>query len=111
MLTQRIAVCLTVLILFAAHAMDAAGAAEHVISQKGRQFSEAELTVHVGDTVFFANDDDVPHNVVSTSGRNAFDLGHQPPGVATPVTFTEPGEMKIECLMHPRMHLTILVKR
>jgi plastocyanin len=46
------------------------------------------MTVRRGESVVFVNDDTVPHNVVSASGGNGFDLGQQPPNHATPVTFT-----------------------
>ena len=84
-------------------------AGEHTVTQKNRAFSASEITIKKGDTVIFLNDDDVPHNVVSTSPGNEFDLGKQVPGVETPVTFTAPGEVKVECLIHPRMQMRLKV--
>src|SRR5205823_13979047 len=37
----------------------------HVITQKDKAFSVAELTAKSGDTIVFKNDDDVAHNVFS----------------------------------------------
>ena len=88
-----------------------ASAAEQTISQKDRAFWPASVTIKAGDTVDFVNDDDVSHNVVSTSSGHEFDLGEQKPGVGTSVTFTTPGEVEVRCLIHPRMRATIKVTK
>jgi len=87
----------------------AAGAADHVVHQKGRAFSVSEMTVARGEPVVFLNDDTVPHNIMSTTPDNAFDLGTQMPGNAIPVTFDKAGIVTVICAIHPRMHLTITV--
>lgn len=87
----------------------AAAASEQVVHQKGRAFSAATLTVRRGEPVIFLNDDTVPHNVTSQSADNAFDLGSQMPGNATPVTFDKAGRVDVICAIHPRMHMTIIV--
>jgi plastocyanin len=80
-----------------------------VVHQKGRAFSTANLTVARGQTVMFENDDNVPHNVMSESTDNAFDLGSQAPGTVTPVTFDKVGVVQVICAIHPRMRMTIVV--
>ncbi len=80
-----------------------------VIRQKGRAFSTSSITVARGTPVTFLNDDNVPHNVLSETPDNAFDLGSQPPGSATPVTFDKAGTVAVICAIHPRMHMTIIV--
>jgi plastocyanin len=80
-----------------------------VIHQKGRSFSSAVLTIKRGEPVTFLNDDNVPHNVLSDSPDNAFDLGSQAPGSATPVTFDKAGIVAVICAIHPRMRMTIVV--
>jgi plastocyanin len=94
---------------FASGAM-VAFAAERTISQKGRAFSETEITLSKDETILFVNDDDVTHNVISTSAGNEFNLGAQAPGVSTPVTFKTAGEVKVRCAIHPRMQLIVKVK-
>jgi plastocyanin len=84
-------------------------AAERSIFQKGKLFSENVLSIKKGDTLLFVNDDNVAHNVMSTSPGNEFNLGSQLPGVATPVTFNATGEVDVVCAIHPRMHLTVNV--
>jgi plastocyanin len=87
----------------------AAGSSELVIHQKGRMFSQSEISIRTGETVVFANDDTVPHNVISSSAGNEFNLGSQAPGTATPVTFTTSGEVQVLCGIHPRMRMQIKV--
>jgi plastocyanin len=69
----------------------------------------AALTVARGEQVVFLNDDTVPHNIMSTTPDNAFDLGTQTPGDVTPVSFDKAGVVAVICAIHPRMHLTITV--
>jgi plastocyanin len=51
----------------------------------------------------------VPHNIISTSKGNEFNLGSQPPGAATDVTFKEVGEAQVICAIHPRMKMTVKI--
>ncbi len=83
--------------------------AENIVHQQGRLFSFAPATVRKGEPVTFLNDDSVPHNVISVSPGNEFDLGSQRPGTSTDVTFTQAGEVQIMCAIHPRMKMTISV--
>jgi plastocyanin len=84
-------------------------AVNHTVHQKGRMFSSEFGTVRKGETIIFLNDDTVPHNVVSLSPGNEFDLESQRPGSSTEVTFTRAGDVQIICAIHPRMKMTILV--
>ena len=84
-------------------------AATQVIHQQGRAFSSESLTVKKGEPLTFLNDDTVPHNIMSTSAGNEFNLGSQPPGSSTDVTFKETGEVAVICAIHPRMRMTIKV--
>ena len=89
----------------------AAAQADLVIHQRNRAFSSSVITVARGQPVIFLNDDTVPHNAMSASARNAFDLGSQLPGTATPVTFDQAGIVAVTCAIHPRMRMTIIVTR
>ena len=68
----------------------ALAATSATITQKGRVFSSESVTIKKGEAVTFANDDSVPHNIVSTSKGNEFNLGSQAPGAATDVTSRNP---------------------
>ena|SRR5215467_9246662 len=84
-------------------------AAERTIGQKGKVFSETDIIVKVGDKLVFNNDDNVAHNVLSTSSGNEFNLGAQAPGVSSSVTFKTAGDVKIMCAIHPRMQMNVKV--
>jgi plastocyanin len=87
----------------------AALAASQTITQKGRVFSTEHVTIKKGEALTFVNDDSVPHNIVSTSKGNEFNLGSQPPGASTDVTFKEVGDATVICAIHPRMKLQVTV--
>ncbi len=84
-------------------------AAEQTVSQKGRRFSMSEATLKKGDVLVFQNDDNVAHNILSTTPGNEFNLHSQPPGASTPVTFDKTGDIKIVCAIHPTMQMMVKV--
>jgi plastocyanin len=84
-------------------------AANLTITQKGRMFSSESVTIKKGEALTFLNDDTVPHNIVSTSTGNEFNLGSQPPGAATDVTFKVSGDVLVICAIHPRMKMMVKV--
>ena len=84
-------------------------AANQVIHQQGRVFSSESVTIKKGDALTFVNDDTVPHNIMSASKGNEFNLGSQPPGTSTDVTFKESGDVQVICAIHPRMKMMVKV--
>ena len=94
---------------FVAGAVVAAAAAERTINQKGKAFSANDVSIKKGDTLVFVNDDNVAHNIFSTSPGNDFNLGSQPPGNSTSVTFDKPGNIDIMCAIHPLMKMKVKV--
>jgi plastocyanin len=84
-------------------------AANLTIMQKGRMFSSESVSIKKGETLTFLNDDSVPHNIMSTSQGNEFNLGSQPPGASTDVTFKVAGEVQVICAIHPRMKMMVKV--
>lgn len=84
-------------------------AANEVIHQQGRAFSAESVTVKRGEALTFLNDDTVPHNIMSASKGNEFNLGSQAPGSSTDVSFNEAGEVLVICAIHPRMKMTVKV--
>jgi plastocyanin len=84
---------------------------EHVVSQKGKAFSLKKLSIHVGDTVKFLNEDPFSHNIFSLSETKSFDLGTYPQGQARNVTFDKPGTVEVECAIHPEMKMSIEVSK
>jgi len=84
-------------------------AATEVIHQQGRAFSSESISVKKGDAVTFLNDDTVPHNIMSASKGNEFNLGSQAPGTSTDVSFKEAGDVQVICAIHPRMKMMVKV--
>lgn len=84
-------------------------AATEVIHQQGRVFSSESISVKKGEAVTFLNDDTVPHNIMSASKGNEFNLGSQAPGMSTDVSFKEAGDVQVICAIHPRMKMTVKV--
>ena len=84
-------------------------AASHTIHQKGRVFSMDNFAIKKGSSLTFLNDENIPHNIMSISKRNEFNLGSQAPGTATDVTFKEVGDVQVICAIHPRMKMTLKV--
>ena len=85
-------------------------AQDHVVAQKNKAFAVKKLSVKVGDTVKFVNEDSFAHNVFSLSPAKSFDLGSFGNGGSKTVTFDKPGKIEVECAVHPDMRLDIEVK-
>ncbi len=77
-------------------------------------FDPQELTVQVGDTVTWTNNDDVPHTVtagtVDMPTPEEFDSGQLQPGDTFSYTFDEAGTFDYFCTLHPDMTATIIVE-
>jgi plastocyanin len=87
-----------------------ADGASVTVSQKDRAFAPTAVTVKLGGTLVFKNDDDVTHNSFSTSKGNEFNSKAQQPGETASVTFKAPGEVEIRCAFHPKMRMTVTVQ-
>jgi plastocyanin/DNA-binding beta-propeller fold protein YncE len=73
--------------------------ATHSVSLQNLQYNPAQLTVAVGDTVTWTNNDTVTHSV--TGGPlNSPDLN---PGASYTFTFTSAGTVDYHCRFHPDM--------
>jgi len=72
-------------------------------------FAPANLTVPVGATVTWTNQDDVPHNIRSAEGQTL-----KSPVMDTDqrfsFTFTKAGTYSYFCGIHPKMTGTVVVK-
>lgn len=82
----------------------------HLVWQKDKQFPFPELEVAVGDTVVFSNEDEIIHNVFSTTEGQRFNVRRQLPGSMTPVLFTRKGTVLIRCAFHSTMRLSVIVR-
>lgn len=82
-----------------------------MIDQKDKRFSTQEVKIRVGDTVKFVNSDGFFHNVFSLSDTKTFDLGSYPKGQSRTVKFDKPGEVEVECAIHPEMKMRVKVEK
>jgi len=84
-------------------------AGNQMIHQQGRVFGPDSVTIKKGEALTFVNDDTIPHNIMSASKGNEFNLGSQAPGLSTDVTFKESGDVQVICAIHPRMKMMVKV--
>jgi plastocyanin len=84
-----------------------ASAADAVVKIANFTFGPQTLTVPVGTTVTFENDDDIPHVVVEKDGKfrsKALDTGDK-----FTQQFTAAGTVEYYCAIHPMMTGKIVV--
>lgn len=74
----------------------------------GTAFTPAEITVGVGDTVTWVNDDPFPHNV--TALHREFRSSDLPPETHWTFTAKRTGRFDYHCTLHPGMHGTLVVE-
>jgi plastocyanin len=79
------------------------------VSEEGIAFNPAEVTVGVGDTVTWTNDDSVPHDVTADSFSSG-EPGGMSPGDTFEHTFEEAGTFDYVCTVHPGMEGTVVVE-
>ncbi len=88
-----------------------AAAAEVTVGQKGKAFSKPEVTIRVGDTIVFENDDDVTHNVFCKAEGCQFNTKGQAPAAKFSQKFEKEGTFEVRCAIHPKMKLTVHVTK
>ena len=76
------------------------------ITEEGFAFNPASVTVKVGDTVTFTNNDSAPHEV-SIDNQN---LGSQSQGQSVTWQATKAGTFPYKCTIHPSMTGEITVQ-
>lgn len=84
-----------------------ARAATHSVAIADFAFAPTTLTIAVGDTVTWTNEDAIEHTATSTNG--AFDSGLLAQGESFSFTFTTAGTYDYLCTPHPTMTGRIVV--
>lgn len=79
------------------------------IDIRNLEFSPTPITVTVGTTVVWTNNDTVDHTVTSTSGPASFDSGVMEGGDTFGFTFAEAGTYDYFCELHPFMRAQVIV--
>jgi plastocyanin len=83
-------------------------AADSDVSIPSLSFDPETVTIDVGDTVTWTNDDNVAHTV--TADDDSFDSGPLSPGSTETVTFASAGTYAYHCTIHSSMTGTIVVE-
>ena len=87
---------------------DGGGGAGSEVTIADFAFDPGDLTVAVGDSVTWANEDGATHTV--TSDDDAFDSGDLSSGATFEETFDEAGTFAYHCDIHPQMSGTVTVQ-
>ena len=88
-------------------ATSAAGNAAQVI-MTNRSYDPQQVTIKVGDTVIWVNQDAPKHDVVADNGEFKSDLFDK--GDTFSFTFTKAGTYPYHCSIHPGMVGTVVVQ-
>jgi len=80
-----------------------------VTTQKDANFEPHVLPIAVGTTVRWPNEDDIYHNVFSTSDAMPFDLDYYKKERVPELVFKTVGRVDVFCAIHTKMHCIILV--
>jgi plastocyanin len=87
----------------------AKGASAQAVTIKDYTFKPAKITVPVGTTVDFSNEDSTAHTATSTES-GAFESGAIQPGKKGAITLKKAGTFTYYCAFHPFMKGTIVVE-
>jgi plastocyanin len=85
-------------------------AQKKIIDQRNLKFIPTVVTIMVGETVEFPNNDKSWHNVYSKGGANDFDLGLYASGKSRSKKFDNAGVSRVLCNAHPSMEAFVVVK-
>ena len=83
--------------------------ATHEIDMIDKSYAPGNLVIHKGDALNFVNSDFIQHNVFSSTGENAFDLGTFGGGLQREVKLNKEGVVKVYCNIHPGMAAFVAV--
>ncbi len=87
----------------------ARAAKTHAMDMKDKTYLPRYLTIQKNDRVSFVNRDEIKHNVFSSTGKNAFDLGTYAGGLKREVSLHAEGIVKVYCNIHAEMASFIAV--
>ena len=93
----------------AASSSASGGSGEVKIAMKNIAFAPDDVTVKVGQTITWTDEEPVEHNVVAQSGAK-FESDIFGEGKSYSFTPKSPGVIKYECTLHPGMDGTITVQ-
>jgi len=77
------------------------------VHMQNSAYAPDPVSIAVGQSVQFVNDDDMPHTV--TANDKSFDSGNMDAGKTWTYTFTKAGTFTYGCTYHAWMHGTVKV--
>lgn len=80
------------------------------IVQRDRQFQRDAVTLAVGDSIRFTNEDPYFHQLYVRSPNFRFSSEEQATGTILTVPFPVAGSFEVRCEIHPKMVLDVEVK-
>jgi len=83
--------------------------ATRIIDMKNKFYDPGLLSINKNDRLRFVNKDKIKHNVFSSSGESAFDLGTYGPGKKREVSLNAAGIVKVYCNIHSEMATFVVV--
>jgi len=83
-------------------------AADSTVSIANFAFDPDTVTIQVGDTITWTNNDGTAHT--ATAGDGSFNTGNIGPGGSDSVTFDTAGSFAYHCAIHPQMTGTVVVQ-
>ena len=80
----------------------------HIVAIRGMNYALPSLTVNVGDTVVWKNEDTVPHT--ATDRGKSFDSGSIASGASWSYVVKKKGTYSYYCTFHPNMNSKLIVR-
>jgi plastocyanin len=105
---QRPLVAAAFAVVASALVVGPATAADQAVTIAGFAFAPPTVTVEVGDTVTWTNQDSVAHTATATDG--SWDTGDIAQGASASITFSTAGTFTYLCTPHPTMTGTVVVQ-
>jgi plastocyanin len=90
--------------------LENANAAQQHVTASGKQFSTPAVRIAYQDMVIFVNQDQVVHQVFSSTDGLRFNLKRMPPGAASGVKFAKRGIAEVRCAIHRGMQMKVIVE-
>lgn len=85
----------------------ALAATTHQVAIKGFAFNAPDISIKVGDTIQFTNEDKAPHTATAEDG--SFNTGTLKRGKSGAITFAAAGEFAYFCKFHRKMRGVVRV--
>ncbi len=102
----RLAIAVGLVLLALAIPWSTALAADKFVTTYANEYRPGVVTINVGDSVTWVNDDDVPHDAVG----NGWSTSMLTKGDSDSVTFRRAGRYPYTCSIHPQMRSAVLVR-